>query len=176
MKSISHQTDQALVLRKTVVKDNHQRVTFFTRSHGLLVLTSFGSKKITSKRLSHLETGNVVQLAWRVEGDFAIVNETELLFAHSKIKEDPRKLDAMYKVLFILMRLLPEGVAEEDVYARVLAFLKDIYAHDVTTHMVRSFITDVLLTLGFVDESTTQQASFDPVEHVEGLIGRKVGV
>lgn len=176
MKSISHQTDQALVLRKTVVKDNHQRVTFFTRTHGVLVVTSFGSKKITSKRLSHLETGNVVQLAWRVEGDFAILSETELLFAHSKIKEDSRKLDAMYKVLFILMRLLPEGVAEEEVYNRVLIFLKEIYAHDVTSQLVHSFVTDILLILGFVDESTTQQASFDPIEHVEGLIGRKVGV
>lgn len=174
MKTISHFSDEALVLKKTTVKESHQRVTFFTKHHGLIILTSFGSKKLTSKRLSHLETGNVVKLAWRSEGDFATLVETELMFAHSKVKESQSKLDAMYIVLFVLMRILPEHVAEEDVYLRVLTFLKYIQTHDVFRKDVLDCISDVLIGLGYVDDETRTQNGFDPLEHVEGLIGRKL--
>lgn len=175
-RKLTHFSDEGLVLKKNALKDSHQAVTLLTKEHGKLVLTAFGTKKLTSRRLSHLETGNVVRLSWHENGDFSTLQETDLLYAHSRIKEDAGKLDNLYLVLFVLNKLLPEKVPEENVYDKTLRFLKRMHSEEVVVSDVEDFLQHVLMQLGFLDDSQLADPHFDVMGFVEGLIGRKIKV
>lgn len=176
MRKNHHFTDQGLVLKKTTLKDTHQLVTLFTKEHGKLVLTAFGTKRLTSKRLSHLETGNVISFSWHEVGEYATLQETDLQYAHSLIKEDAQKLNFMYLIFFVLHKILPENEPETDIYSRTLAFLRKLHSSDTTVHQVERFLQDTLMQLGFLDEKQAHDPDFDVMQFVEGLIGKKIRI
>jgi len=174
MKTISHSSDEGFVIKKFTLKETHQQVTLLSQFHGRITLTAYGSKKLTSKRLSHLETGNVIRFSWREEGGHLTLSETDLLYAHSHIKEDAQKLDYMYLILFILQRILPEDEPEPAIYKATLAFLKRLHMKTLAMQDVEEFLKDILMQLGFMDESQVADPHFEVIPFVEGLIGRKV--
>lgn len=176
MKSYNHYSDDALVLRKTKLKDSHHSITLLTKHHGKYVLTAFGTRRLLSRRLSHLETGNVIRCSWREDGDYATLQETELHYAHSQIKEDSQKLDFMYLILFVLFKILPEKEPETEVYESTLRFLKTMHKQDTTVQNVEKFVQKLLMDLGFIDEEQASAAHFDVFHFIEGIIGRKIKV
>ncbi len=176
MKTITHSSDEGLIIRKFTLKESHQQVTLLSKYHGRMTLTAYGSKKLTSKRLSHLETGNVIRFSWREEGGYMTLSETDLMYAHSHIKEDSQKLDYMYLILFILNRILPEDEPETEIYSATLAFFKRLHASQINMQDVEVFLKDILMRLGFMDEEQVADQYFEVIPFVEGLIGRKVGV
>lgn len=173
-KKTTHFIDEGLVLRKNSYKDTHQLVTFFTQTHGKIVLSGYGTKKLTSKRLSHLETGNVIRLSWYEDGEYGILQETDLLYAHSRIKEDVHKLDNLYLILFILHKLLPEKLPEVEVYRRTLALLKKLHSESVHAEDTERFLKEVLVQLGYVNDEHINDSHFDSMSFIEGLLGRKL--
>lgn len=175
MKKQHHFSDEGLVLTKRRLKDHHQRITIFSCNHGKLSLTGYGTKSLTSKRLSHLETGNVVNLSWRETGEYAALHETELQYAHSAIKDHSGRLDMMYLVFFVLNRLLPEKQPEPGVYERVLTFLKQLHKDGATAQDMDALLIDILMQLGFIDADQLHDG-FDAIQFIEGLIGGKVRV
>lgn len=174
MKTQHHFSDEGLVLSKKKIQEYNQLVTIFSKHHGKLGLMSYGTKKITSKRLSHLETGNVISFSWSEKNDYLTLHETELQYAHSSIKEDSDKLDMMYLVFFILNRILPEAEPEEDIYDITLQVLRKLHKTDMTRNEIKEYLRDVLHILGFIDEEQLEDATFDPVLFTEGLINRKI--
>lgn len=175
MKKQSHYSDEGLVLTKNQLKDTHQRVTVLSKTHGKLSLTAYGTKSLKSKRLSHLETGNVIRFSWRETDEYASLSETELRYAHSAIKEDADKLDMLYLAFFIANRLLPEKQPEPKVYARLLQYLRHLHSKGAEMGDLEVFLVDILQDLGFIDEKQLHEG-FDPFQFVEGLIGRKIRV
>jgi DNA repair protein RecO len=174
MRKQTHFSDDGLVLKKSHSKDHNHLVTLFTHHHGKLLLTAYGTKKLTSRRISHLETGNVIALSWRGEGEFMTLEETDLKYAHSQIKESSHKLDAMYLIFFVLNRILPENQPEVDIYDKTLIFLRSIHAHEMRTSQIEEFFNEILAHLGFIDQKQVKDPSFDTMSFIEGLIGRKL--
>jgi len=98
----------ALVLKKINLPNSDQILTVFSLELGKLRLYAKGIKKITSKRLSHVQTGNLVNISCRRHHQFYYLQETGLISSFSRIKKDQNKIDALYLLLFILDRILPE--------------------------------------------------------------------
>lgn len=166
--------DEGLILKKTQLKDAHQLISIFTRNHGRLVLTAYGTKKLTSRRLSHLETGNVIAFSWREKGEFLTLQETELKYAHSKIKDDPVGLNVMYDILALIQKIVPEQEPQEKLYSDVLAFFRRMHKGDNSHNAHTAFMTQVLIQGGYVSEEEAGRPTFNPLEFVEDLIGQKI--
>lgn len=162
-----------MVLTKNQLKDHHHRVTIFSKEHGKLSLTAYGTKSLKSKRLSHLETANVIQFSWHEQGEYATLQETDLKYAHSQIKEDSQKLDLLYLVLFVMNRILPEKEPEFEVYTALLKFLRGLQTKETVIADVEVFLVDILIELGFLDKDAIND-SFDVIQFVEGLIGQRI--
>lgn len=171
MKKPLHFKDEGLILKKSSLRERDRSVVIFTRNHGKKTLIAFGVRSLTSKRISHLETGAVVRFSWREDKNFLILEETELLFAHSRIKESGDLLDAMYAVLYLIYRLMPDSEPDEAVYKLTLQCLKDIYKGDATHETLQKFMKRLLIKSGFVTEEDAQKVSFSPVQFMENLIG-----
>ena len=170
MKKQLHFTDEGLVLKKSSLRDNDRRVVLLTRNFGKKTLTAFGVRKITSRRLSHLETGSVIRLSWREDGDFAVLEETELRFAHSRIKESKDLLTLMYDLLYIVHRLLPDSEPAPAVYALTLKYLKKIYTQGLSHDEFGDYVSKLLVLEGFASHEEVKKRSFDPFKFTESLL------
>ncbi|MCC7004666.1 DNA repair protein RecO [Candidatus Nomurabacteria bacterium] len=176
LKSKTYGADEALVLKKTRLKDTHNIVTLFSKSFGKMKLTSFGSRSLKSRKLSHLETGNVITFSWVEQGEYKTLSETELQYGHSGIKEDEEKLNTMFMILYILNRLLPENEPENQVYSHTLKFFRALQKAPQSMQEIEVFLKGILLDLGFVDDSEVAKSTFNPMDFIEGLIGQKIRI
>ena len=69
-------------------KESDALVSLLTKKRGRLRVLARGLKKITSKRIGTLETGNLVKGTIFVKGDFFVLGEAELIFQPLKARKD----------------------------------------------------------------------------------------
>jgi DNA repair protein RecO (recombination protein O) len=160
------------VLRKRTLPGNDQVVILFTREKGKVAAVARGIRSITSKRAAHLQTGNLVELHLRTTIGMPQAQQTVLVSAFRDIKEDLRKMDYLYAYLFVIDKLLPELVPEEEVYAETVAFVSRLArAQYPSTADFRQSLERVSGALGYTPESGDRR---DVTERIEELIDAKI--
>ena len=164
--------DEGLVIKKTRFGESNLFVTIISQEKGKLVLKGYGVKKSTSKRLSHLETGNYVRFSYLKKDDRLILGETELMYAHSKIKKSPAKIEQLFLICFVLNKILPEGVEERVILKRVLKFLQFLNNSSTFSHRdLEQVLKDILILAGFLTRERAQLQSLNPFYVLEELLG-----
>lgn len=171
---MQHYSGEALVLKKTVTKESNSYVTLFTREYGKMEVYAYGIKKITSRRLSHLETGNYIKYTSTTRGDYSNLSETEIIWAFSKIKETEEKLHTVYQLFMILSAILPAQTQEEGVFDATLNFLTQLNNKAVGAVTLDPLLRFCMEELGFIDQVMAHDHNFDPLDFAEGLVGRKL--
>lgn len=167
--------DEGIVLAKKNLLKGNRLIVIFTQQHGKIVLTAYGVRKLTSRRISHLETGNYVRLAFYKKNTYYYLSETDLIYAYSKIKKSGKKLSLLFFFLTILAKILPENQSEQELFAITIAVLKDMNNNsDFNIHTLIPYVTACLQKSGFVNEEQVKNPSFDPIAFVEELIGKKM--
>ena len=169
-------SDQGIVLKKKIIRDNLISLSIFSSSQGKLILSAWGIKKITSRRISHLETGNYIKFNYSVGTQFSSLMETELIYAYSKIRSSLDKTKMMYLALFVLEKILPEDQQESELFDKTLLFLKKINNQKVNTVLIEDFLIDLLITAGFITKQSTKQPLFDIYKTTENIIGAKIKI
>ena len=166
--------DHGLVLKKRIIRDNLISLSIFSSSLGKLVLQAWGVKKITSRRLSHLETGNYIKFSYRHHNNNYSLEETELIYAYSKIRNSLEKLKVMYTVLFILDKILPQHQQEQEIFDVTLSFLKKLNNQDLRSSDVEQYLTDIFIQAGFITQESTMLPLFNIYKAAENIIGEKI--
>ncbi len=163
---------KALVLKKKNLPEKNIILTLFSNNLGKINVFGFGVKKINSKRLSALQTGNLIQaIIEKKDGNFSL-KESQLISAFSQIKKDLQKTKFLYLILFILDRLLPEGQNEKKFFQSTLKFLINLAKSGSTEEKeVISFINIILKEFGYLDSSLEKLKLFN---FIEELIKEKI--
>ncbi|KXK12250.1 MAG: DNA repair protein RecO [Microgenomates bacterium OLB23] len=174
MKSLKHVSERGIVLKKHKLPNQNVSLTVFTEFSGKIYLFAYGVRTITSKRLSHLETGNYLSISYKNEDGRLYLSETELIYGYSKVKDNPTRLEKMYTALLFLQKILPENEPEVDVFNVTLEYFKELNNKDVRVNQEEDFIGTCLIRLGYIDESTQTQQNFDVYEFVRQLINLKL--
>lgn len=171
----SQSIDEGLVLRKVVIDDNNLLLTLLTKSRGKLTVKAYGVKKITSHRISHLETGNYIRFSCSKYHDRLTLGETELMWGYSEIKNSATKLEALYMLFVILNKILPEEQAEDESFNLVIRYLKRLNnTKEVVVNGFDDVLKSILLSLGYLDQKTATLPLFNPVSFVEAMVDRKI--
>jgi DNA repair protein RecO len=167
--------DFGVILKKRFYKDNLYRVSIFSKNSGKIVVWAYGVKKITSRRISHLEIGNYIKFTYRKGIERFTLEETELVTAYSKIKESFDKIKDLYLVLFVLEKLLPENFVEDVLYCQFLSFLKELN-NGVSGHSSRRrlFLITVLQILGYTNDTITGKDDFSPEQFIGTIINENL--
>ncbi|OGK29275.1 DNA repair protein RecO [Candidatus Roizmanbacteria bacterium RIFCSPHIGHO2_02_FULL_40_9] len=173
MSSATHDRDQGIILKKRSLLNNIVRITIFSEHHGKIVLSAYGIKKINSRRLSHLETGNFLKFSFQEKDSFFSLRETETMYGYSKIKSSPEKLHTMYLIFFILNRVLPEMEPEEATFSLTKNFLKKLNNKEVNQHEIDECIINIFTLAGFIDESRTFDG-VDSLDLAEKILGERI--
>ncbi len=102
------------------------------------------------------------------------MQETELIYGYSKIKEEQAKIDVLYQVLFILNQILPENQKEENIYNETLNFLKNLNNKKFMKEDITNYLKNILLQGGYITEEEVSQQEFDPMKFLEKLTSKKM--
>lgn len=165
-------TDHGIVLRKSRLLNNNLSINIFSQHGGKMHLLAYGIRKITSRRLSHLETGNYIVFSFRQDDGRVFLSETELIYGYSQIKDNATKLQKVYRVLQFLNKILPEDEPEEDIFKQTMEYFKRLHSLKKNESLSdEAYFIEVLNKLGYIDAKTSRMASFDVYEFVKELAG-----
>lgn len=117
---------EAIVLKKRFLPSEDRIITLFTKDLGKLNVVAKGIRKITSRRLPHAETANLVKVTLHRSNDRFYLADSALLSGFTAIKSDRKKVEYLYYFFFILEHILPERQAEKSVYALTLQFMVEL--------------------------------------------------
>lgn len=163
---------EALVLKKRELLEKDILLTLFTQELGKVTITAKGVRKITSRRASHIETLNLIKVLLYRKTERLYLQGTELISAFSAIKKDARKVNDVYKFLFILDRILPEQQPEPAVYAIAKQFLISVSRADIFSEIhLAEYMKEVLRALGFGTNAVTFA---DLIREIEEIIQEKM--
>ncbi len=162
---------EAIVLKKKHLLGKDYLVTLLTVSEGKIITTAKGVKKITSRRASHLQTGNLISVVLSLHNERLYLQESKLISAFSKIKSNTEKIKKMYFVLFFVDRLLPENQTEERLYVHVRNFLVGLsQTHDFTKERLLVYLNELLTLLGYQKE---MRSLSETIAYLEEIIHEK---
>jgi DNA repair protein RecO (recombination protein O) len=158
---------EAIVFKKKSVLNRDMVVTLFTEERGKIKLYAKGMKKITSRRLPHNETGNLIKTVINKRGDNYYLQETQLISLFSQIKKDKIKLNYLYFFLFVLDRLLPENQKEPPVYTTLKKFLIDLSrSKNFQIDQVTAYLNIFLQQLGYTMETLSLAEALARIEEI----------
>lgn len=154
---------EAIVLKKKNLPNNDYIFTFLSEEFGKIKLFAKGVKKITSKRLPHLQTGNLIEgLIYKKDNRFYL-EETKIISFFSKIKSNSYKISQLYFYLFVLERLLPENQKEEVVYKQAKKFLIELSNKGLTDIIFEKRLNEIVRNLGYLTDNK-------PLQELKNLI------
>ena len=117
---------EAVILKKKSLLNKDYLVTIFSQEEGKIKTFAKGAKKITSRRISHLQTGNLIETIIYRKDDRYYLQETQLISGFSKIKDSQVKSQYLYYFIFILERLLAENQRDTSAYNLLKKFLIEL--------------------------------------------------
>lgn len=144
---------EAIVLRRRILLNKDVLITFFSCEFGKIQVIAKGIRKITSRRSSHIQTANLVQILVQNKDERFFLQETNLTSAFSKIKNNDQKIQILYFFLFIIERILPENQKEGEVYKLSKQFLVVLsLKEEHFSEFLTLYINRVLRFLGYIQK------------------------
>jgi len=140
---------EAIVLMKRSLLGKDLIVTLFTKELGKARVLAKGVKKITSRRLPHIQTGNLIKAVINKRGEYLYLQQTDLISAFSNIKKDEKKIGFLYSLFFILDRVLPEEQKEVIAYNLTKKILIDISKNNITQVNMTAYINQLISIFGY---------------------------
>lgn len=142
---------EGIVLKKRSLLNKDSIITVLTDKQGKIGIFAKGIKKITSRRLPHIQTGNLINIIVNEKDNRYYLQETTLISGFTKIKNNEDKHDSLYTMLFVLERILPENQNEEQVYDLTKRFLIELSESEkFTTARLTYYINTLMKILGFI--------------------------
>ncbi len=165
---------EAIVLKKRHLLHKDILVTMFTDEFGKVPVFARGIKKITSRRLSHMQTGNLIKVVLQVNKDRLHLSETLLVSGFSGIKNDQKKVQALYCFFFIIERLLPENQKEPEVYNVLKSFEVRLAKDKGNMQRLLTYYINILMKhMGYLKDNKSYE---ELIEIIENLIHEKLPV
>lgn len=147
---------EAIVLRKRSLLNKDTIITLFSKDFGKLNVFAKGIRKITSRRLPHTQTGNLINILIHKKDDRLYLQETALISGFTEIKKNQKKINELYFILFVLERLAPENQKETTLYNLAKKFLIDLSLTAVSDRsIVTKYLNKILIILGYLHKEKT---------------------
>ena len=160
--------ESKVLLKKKSLLNRDLSLTLITRKLGKINVLAKGVKKIISKRLSYLETGNLLKVELYSKDNKFYLKEVSLISAFSKLKADLGKVKLLYAFFYVLNRFLPFNTQEYFVYRLTKRLMVKISLEDVSRQEFYRTISALLFHLGFLpnDKSTEEEVNKVIYEHI----------
>jgi len=98
-------------------RENDVLLSILTKKRGKILVRAKGLKRILSKRLGVLQTGNLIKGKIFTKADFHILGEVELIFQPKEIRENLVGCGMLLSMCELVEKLMPENDSDRSVYS-----------------------------------------------------------
>jgi len=159
-------TTDAVVLNKKPLLNNNLLLTLLTKKMGKINVFAFGIRKITSRRLSYFQVGNLLKTVIEKKDDRFFLKEVSLISAFSLIKEDKKKWPYFFQYFYILNKILPENIKEEKNFFLTLDFLINLSKKENDFDRLNYYLNKLLKNLGYIEKEQKIAANLKTIEEI----------
>lgn len=170
---IHKEADEGIVLLKKKILHSDILIVILTHHFGKITVLAKGIQKITSKRISALQTGNIVKILFSEKTNtIRYLSSVELISHLSAIKKDLVKMQDLYILLFMFERLLPDSQKDPSTYRVCKKLLIQLARENVNSSFLTQAMSEILTQLGYGQCHTFDEC----VLITEEIIGKKMPV
>lgn len=162
---------EAFVLRRKQLLNKDAIIILFTEETGKVAVIAKGIHSITSRRLSSLMTGNLIQVSLTLSKDTYYLQQVKTVSLFSRIKKDASSLRQAYLFFFLVDNLLPERQREDAAYLRIKKIMISLSKASFSPEEERHNCKDFFRLMGYTLHATT---SPHLLQEMEEIIGKKI--
>lgn len=167
------ESDEGIVLVKRKLLHSDLVYIILTKSFGKIAVMAKGVQKITSKRISALQTGNIVRINFSHKQDsLRYLSAVELVSHLSPLKKDLGKLQHLYTLLYMVERMLPDGQKDIRMYELCKTLLVRLTKEDLKVFSITKAISELLVSLGYGACSSYEEC----IAISEDIMGKKLPI
>ena len=168
---IHKETDEGIILVKRKILHSDVLIVILTPHFGKIAVLAKGVQKITSKRISALQTGNIVKIIFSEKNNtLKYLSSVELISHLSDIKKDLVKMQRLYILLFMFERLLPDSQKDPSTYRVCKKLLIQLARGKTDTFPLTKAMSEILVQLGYGQCNTYDEC----VSITEEILGKKM--
>lgn len=167
-----HKTE-GIVLKRKNIGEADRILTLFTKDRGKLQIKAMGVRKISSRRSSHIEPLNHVQVSLHFGRHAPILTEVTTIEHYEAIKNDLRRVGLAYHICEIIDALCAEDQEHIKVFYLLQQVLQDIAKPGNVVQKMYDFEIELLHELGFYPREELNK-NFNPSYFIEQLLERKL--
>lgn len=165
---------EGIIIKRRNSSEADRLITMFTKKHGKLQLIAKGVRKITSRRLGHVEMLNYSVITAYETKSYPILIEASTINDFSDIKKDLSTVGLSYHLCELIDGLCPEGVIYEEVFDIFKNTLLEISNSADYVPIIHSFEFKLLSILGFWHKDISQGGIVDTGSFIETIMERRL--
>ncbi|MFH0773208.1 MAG: DNA repair protein RecO [bacterium] len=167
------ESDEGIILVKRKILHSDVLIIILTRHFGKIAVLAKGVQKITSKRISVLQTGNIVRINFTEKhNSLRYLSSVELISHLSSIKKELTKLHNLYILLYMFERLLPDGQKDPHIYLHCKNSIVRLAKTKSDRFSLKTAMSETLTILGYGKCQTYEEC----VSMTEDIMGKKLPV
>ena len=167
------ESDEGIVLLKRKILHSDVLIIILTHHFGKIAVLAKGVQKITSKRISALQTGNIVRIIFTEKhNSVRYLSSVELISHLSPIKKDLTKLQHLYTLLYMFERLLPDSQIDPHVYLLCKSSIVQLAKAKGNTFSITKAMSEILTIMGYGECHSYEEC----VAMTEDILGKKLPV
>lgn len=159
---------EAFVLRRRQLLEKDAVIILLTESIGKLPVIAKGVHSITSRRLSSLMTGNLIQVVLAQSKDTYYLQQVTIVSLFSQIKKSPEAQRQAYFYLYLADNLLPEQQREEAAYIKIKKIMIALSKSFFTPAQELAACKEFLLILGYRLKADSFSQTMVEIEEITG--------
>lgn len=163
---------EGIIIKRKNYGEADRILTVLTKDNGKIHIKAVGIRRIPSRRSPHVELLNHSLLNLYKGRNYSILTEAESLESFSAIKSDLEKIGFAYHLCELIDGLCPENQENEKVFQLLKNALTDLSVNK--SFSIREFEVQLLIALGYWNESGELTGNSDMRSYIESIIERKL--
>jgi len=166
----------AVVLKRINVGESDRIITLFTKQYGKIRCIAKGIRKITSRRSSHLDLFNEIQVTIHKGKTLDIVSEVVAIRMRRDVLSSWIKIKSAYLVAEVIDKLIPDNEPQYRVYALLDYIFEEIgkSGEAEAEQLLCQFFRDVLIDLGYLNREKEMKSLTEIIPYIEHITERKI--
>jgi DNA repair protein RecO len=167
------ESDEGIILLKRKILHSDVLIVILTHHFGKISVLAKGVQKITSKRVSALQTGNIVRVIFTEKHNTVrYLSSVDLISHLSAIKKDLTKLQNLYTILFMFERLLPDSQIDPRAYLLCKNIIVHLAKENTDKFSITKAMSEILTMMGYGECHSYEECT----AVTEDILGKKLPV
>ena len=145
-------SDEGFVLARRVYGEADRILSVYSKSHGRLSLLARGVRKTGSRKRGHIEVFNLIKFSAVHGRGLDILTEAEVSESYLAVRADLKRVALAYLFMEVVGRTTRENEKHEALFDLIKNYLNCLKTEQKLKSLRKSFVTEILTTLGFWPE------------------------